>query len=339
MKSAFLRFKKLKRGYYSFVILIVLMFVSLFAEFLMNNNAILVYDEGKISFPIFKYYSPKTFGLDGQKDVNYKELKIKFAKKDNAFVLMPLIPYGPYEYDLSDDTDAPPYPPSSKHLLGTDDRGRDLLVRLFYGFRISVFFAILLGILSYFIGIIAGSIMGYYGVWIDIVSQRFIEIWSSIPFLYLAIILASIFEPSFILLLLLLTAFSWTGISYYVRTEFYREKERDYIAAAKSLGLSDFRIIFKHILPNAISPAISLFPFAVVSGISMLAALDFLGYGLPSPTPSWGELFLESRTYLHHAWWIPLFTFFAITFTLLLISYIGEALRSAVDTKTYVSYK
>lgn len=338
MKSAFLRFKNLKRGYYSFVIFSFFVFLSLFAELLMNDKALMVYKDGSFYFPIFKYYSASVFGLDSTRDVNYKKLNSSFKKNKEGFVLMPLIPYGPYESNLKQN-ESPPYPPSKQHVLGTDDRGRDLLVRLFYGFRISVFFAILLSLLSYFIGIIAGALMGYYGSFVDILGQRFIEIWSAIPFLYLAIILASIFSPSFLLLLILITSFSWTGISYYIRTEFYREKSREYVLSAKSLGFSDARIIFKHILPNAITPAISLFPFSVLSGISFLAALDYLGYGMPSPTPSWGELFLQSQTYLHNAWWIPLYTFLAITITLLLISYLGESLRNAIDTRVYNTYK
>lgn len=332
------RFKSIKRGYYSLIILMFFVFLSLFAEFLMNSKAMLVSYNGHFYFPVFKFYSSTTFGMESETEPDYRDLKIKLQKEKTGFVIMPPITYDPYESDFVDGS-PPPNAPSKKHWLGTDDRGRDILVRLFYGFRTAIWFALLLTILGYAVGISIGAVMGYYGGWVDLFFQRIIEIWSAIPFLYLCIIIASIFEPSFVMLLFVLLLFEWIGITYYIRTEIYREKSKDYCLAAKSIGAKNFRIIFKHLLPNCLVPVITFFPFAMIGAITALTSLDFLGYGLPAPTPSWGELMLQAREHLHKAYWIPLAAFSAVVITLLLITFIGEALREALDPKQFARYE
>lgn len=331
------RFKTIKRGYYSFWILCFLILLSFGAEFLMNSKAILVVYKGEFYFPTFSFYSGETFGESYKSEAKYRELYKKFAESGEGTVIMPLIPYDPYEYDFSSGA-TPPAAPDDNHLLGTDDRGRDVLVRLFYAFRIAILFSLTLTITGYAIGIVVGAIMGYFGGWVDLLVQRFIEIWSSIPFLYLCIIFASIFRPSFLTLLGILSLFTWISMTYYTRTEVYREKAKDYCSAARSIGCSHRRIILKHLLPNSLVPVVSYFPFAIVANINALTSLDFLGYGLPAPTPSWGELLKQGLENLD-AYWITGSAFIAIVITLLLITFIGEAIRESFDPKQYAKYQ
>ena len=234
----------------------------------------------------------------------------------------------------------------AQHIFGTDDRGRDIFARLAYGFNVSLSFALLVLVISLATGVSIGAMLGYFGGKVDILGQRIIEIWSSLPFLYTIIIVSSIvvpiylpgrnlvLQPSFWLLILILTAFDWMGITYYVRGEFYREKTKDYVAAALSMGATDSSIIFKHILPNSLTPVVSFAPFMVVANISALVALDFLGFGLPAPTPSWGELIEQGVDNLTK-WWLVFFPLAAMFVTLLLIVFIGEAVREAFDPKEY----
>jgi len=259
--------------------------------------------------------------------------------------LMPLYPYGPNESLLELDG-VPPHPPSAEHPFGTDDRGRDVFVRLAYGFNVSITFAILVTLFSFVVGIIVGAMLGYFGGSTDILGQRLIEIWSSLPFLYTIIIIGSIvvpvyvtgrnlvLQPSFWLLIFLLSTFSWMGITYYVRGEFYREKAKDYVGAAIALGASETSVIFKHILPNAITPVVSFAPFSIVANISTLVALDFLGFGLPAPTPSWGELIGQGVNNLTK-FWLVFFPLGAVFLTLLLVVFVGEAIREAFDPKEF----
>ncbi|MFH1652788.1 MAG: ABC transporter permease [Pseudomonadota bacterium] len=331
------RFKSIKRGYYSLIILVVAIFFSLFAELIMNNRALVVHFADHYYFPVFKYYTASTFGMEGEGEADYRELKRVLKAEDNEnYVVMPLIPYGPYESDFAMEGN-PPYPPSREHLLGTDDRGRDVLVRLFYGFRIAILFSLILNIAAVTIGTFIGSFMGYFGGRFDIYSQRIIEVWSTVPMLYLVIILASIFRPSFWLLLIILLLFQWITITYYMRTEMYREKSKDYAFSARASGASHMRIVFKHLLPNSLTPLITFFPFFIVAGISMLTSLDFLGYGLPVPTPSWGELMNQALLHLDKLW-LSISPFAAIAITLVLITFVGEALREAFDPKEYSKY-
>lgn len=347
------RFKQLKRGYYSFLLLVTAYLLSFLLPLLMSNRAIAVRYEGKWYFPAFRSYIYDTFGIginriylgevfgqtavDGQRvfgEANYRALDEQFEKSNTGnFVLMPPIPYSPNEQFL-DLKRNPPNPPSWDHWLGTDDRGRDILVRLAYGFRISISFALLVTGISYAVGTLIGGILGYFGRWIDILGVRFVEIWSAIPFLYTVIILASLFEPSFLLLVLILSAFGWMTISYYVRGEYYREKAKDYVAAAVAVGEGNLAIMIKHILPNALTPIISLAPFAIVAEISALVALDFLGFGLPVPTPSWGELLKQGKQNISE-WHLTVFPLLAMFITLQLIVFIGESIREAFDPKVF----
>ena len=345
------RFRRLKRGYFSFLLLFGAYFLSFLLPLIMNHRAIMVRYEGHYFFPGIASFLHDTFGLAPEKiylvevfqqtlnsgqpvfgEANYRELQKSFDQQDNGnFVIMPPIPYGPNESFL-ELPGAPPHRPSRQHWMGTDDRARDVMVRLTYGFRISITFALIVVAVSYTIGILVGAMLGYYGSWVDIIGQRFVEIWGNIPFLYTVIILASVLGPSFQLLTVILAAFSWLSITYYLRGEFYREKAKDYVAAAIATGEGHLTVMVRHILPNALTPIITFAPFAIVSSIIALVSLDFLGYGLPPPSPSWGELLKQAKANLQ-VWHLVVFPLGAMFVTLQLIVFIGEAIREAFDPK------
>ena len=340
------KFRRLKRGYWAFLLITGAYLVSFLLPVLMNNVAFVVKYEGAYYFPFFRYYPASTFGQEAFGEPNYRDLKQQLSSQDAGnWVLMPPFPYGPNE-SLLDQPGSPPHPPSRAHLFGTDDRGRDVLVRLAYGFNISLTFAILVMIFGYVVGITVGAALGYFGGKLDLLGQRTIEIWSSLPFLYTIIIVSSIVvpvylpgrsqlvQPSFWLLVFILAAFEWMGMTYYVRGEFYREKARDYVGAAIATGVSEAAIMFRHILPNALTPVVSFAPFTIVANISSLVALDFLGFGLPAPTPSWGELIGQGMQNLTKPW-LVFFPLGALFLTLLLVVFIGEAVREAFDPKEY----
>ena len=340
------KFRRLKRGYYSFIIVVGLYALSFALPLIANNKALVVRYNGVFSFPIAQYHSATEFGSTAIGEPDYRQLKQQFASQGTGnWVLMPLYPYGPNEA-LLDDSGTPPNPPSSSHLMGTDDRGRDVLVRLAYGFNISMTFAIVVTIVGEGLGIAVGAMLGYFGGKVDMLGQRAIEIWSSLPFLYTIIIISSVVvpvylpghyqlaQPSFWLLVVILSAFDWMGITYYVRGEFYREKVKDYVGAAMTAGVSDSRIIFSHILPNALTPVVSFAPFVIVANIGSLVALDFLGFGLPAPTPSWGELIGQGMENLSK-WWLVFYPNGVLFVTLLLVVFIGEAVREAFDPREY----
>lgn len=348
------RFRRLKRGYYSFLLLLGLYILSFFLPFLMNNRALVVRYNGTYYFPAlasylhetFGYYerlgffkdtvlSPQTFGIDSVlARTDYRKLQTDFAARGgDDFVLMPPIPYHPNEQFL-DLGENPPNAPSRLHLMGTDDRGRDVFVRLAYGFRISMTFALIVTVISYLIGTLVGACLGYFGGWLDLIGLRLVEIWGAIPFLYTVIILCSLLEPSFLLLTLILSAFGWLGICYYIRGEFYREKSRDYVGAAIATGERDATIIARYILPNALTPIIAFAPFAIVANILALVGLDFLGFGLPAPTPSWGELIGQGKANIRE-WHLVVFPLLVMFFTLQLVVFIGEAVREAFDPKVF----
>jgi microcin C transport system permease protein len=340
------KFKTLKRGYYAFLILVAAYLLSFLLPLLVNNKALMVHYQGKYYFPIRNYYAASEFGLDAFGEPDYRELRDKLAQSNTEdWVLMPPYPYSATE-SLLELPGSPPHPPSREHILGTDDRARDVFARLAYGFNVSVSFALLVLAFGYGFGILVGSVLGYFGGKIDILGQRFIEVWSSLPFLYTIIIVSSIIVPnyspgrnlllqqSFWLLVVILAIFDWMGITYYVRGEFYREKAKDYVGAAIAIGVTQPSIMIRHILPNALTPVVSFAPFAVVANISALVALDFLGFGLPAPTPSWGELIDQGVRHLRD-WWLIFFPLGAVFITLLLIVFIGEAVREAFDPKEY----
>lgn len=335
------RFKSIKRGYYCFILFLVMMFISIFAELLVSNRALIVHYEGKTYFPTYGHIIPGiTFGLDYEYETNYRQLAEDFTKgKSGNWMLMPLVPFNAYENDLRQDQ-FPPFAPSltEKHYLGTDAVGRDIVARLVYGFRIAIFFSLALLLVNYTIGISIGSAMGFWGGKFDLFFQRIIEIWSNVPFLYVIIIISSIVVPNFFMLILIMAFFGWIGITWTMRTVTYKERAREYVLAAKALGASNPRIIFRHIIPNSIAIIVTFAPFSVSSGIVALTSLDYLGFGLPPPTPSWGELLQQGWTNLD-AWWISGSVIAAMTLTLVTVTFIGEAVREAFDPKLHTVYE
>ena len=328
------RFKSLKRGYYSLIILLSLYVISFFLPLIINNRALIVKYDGEIYFPIITGYVPgKTFGQDVPGEARYRNLKKEFENEEGNWVLMPVYPYSPFE-DITYEGNKMYQPPSREHWLGTDNTGRDVFARLCYAFNISISFALVLTIINYVFGILIGGAMGYFGGRFDLFFQRLIEIWSSLPMLFVIIIISSIIKPSFFLLIGIYTLVNWISMTYLMRAEFYREKSRAYVAAALSMGQTDFKVMFKHILPNSLVPIITYFPFSVVAGISALVGLDYLGFGLPPPTPSWGQMLdigLQNIT----KWWMVFSPVAAQFFTLLSIVFIGEGVREAFDPKVY----
>jgi microcin C transport system permease protein len=340
------KFRRLKRGYWSFLIIVTAYVTSFFLPLIANGTALVVKYDGEYFFPLLRFHRAVEFGQEMVGEPDYRQLRAALAQAgEGNWVLMPLYPYGPNE-SLLDQPGVPPHPPSSQHFFGTDDRGRDVLVRLAYGFNISLTFSILVTIFAFTAGIGVGACLGYFSGKIDLLGQRFIEIWASLPFLYTIIIVSSVvvptylpgrsqlIQPSFWLLVVILSAFDWMGMTYYVRGEFYREKAKDYVGAAIVTGVSEPSLMFRHILPNALTPVISFAPFAIVANVSALVALDFLGFGLPAPTPSWGELIGQGTSNLTK-WWLVFFPLGALFTTLLLVVFIGEAVREAFDPKEY----
>ena len=439
------RFRQIRRGYWSFLILLAAMVLSVFAPLLAESRALAVWYEGRLYLPTFQFLPMSTFGqrpppawdtadieteylrlqreweaertmhkLDraaaGQDAAALAAVDARYPNRANR-VVMPLIPWDPYQNDfwsneilfeiqallkagdrvgaerlarrdrLHELADAirdgslgalladakksatgllpglaksgavpsiahlgraPPIAPDLDrgHYLGTDAQGRDVASRLFYGFRISIFFALFLVLTGQFIGTVIGSLQGYLGGRFDMLSQRFIEVLLSIPFLYVVIVLAALFQPSFWMLLAIMALFQWIGITFFMRTEMYREKTREYCLAAKSYGASHARIIFRHLLPNCLTPLVTFTPFAVVGAIFALTGLDYLGYGLPAPTPSWGELIDQAlQTENRSKLWLILAPFTALTLTLVLVVFIGESVREAFDPKRYARYE
>ncbi len=342
------RFRDIKRGYYSFLVLAAILVLVSFGELLVNNRALVVSYEGELYFPTYTgFYSGNDFGLDYTYEVNYRDLKKKFeASSDGNWVLMPPVPYSPYENHAPSGVFRPDPPSiSEQHYLGTDTTSRDILARLFYGTRIALIFSLAFMTCVYIIGISIGCAMGYFGGIFDLAFQRLIEIWSNIPFLYMVIIVFSVIPSNFsipvriAILLTVMVLFSWTGMTYYMRTETYKEKSRDYIAAARIIGATNSRIIFRHILPNVLSTLVTFMPFTVVSAISAITALDFLGFGLPPPTPSLGELLKQGTANLRTAPWIVISAFGTLVILLTLVTFIGEAVRESFDPKKFTVYR
>lgn len=335
------RFRSIKRGYYSFIVITVMILISVFAEVLVNKRALIVHYQGKYYFPTYAPMTPgTTFGLDYAYETDYRELKRRFRDEgEGDWVLMPIVPYDAYENDLRED-DYPPFPPSIKerHYLGTDTVGRDVFARLVYGFRIAILFSLLLLLANYTIGISIGSAMGFWGGKFDLIFQRIIEIWSNIPVLYVIIIISSIVVPNLFMLILIMAFFGWIGMTWTMRTVTYKERAREYVLAARALGASNLRIIFKHIIPNTIAIIVTFAPFSVSAGIVALTSLDYLGFGLPPPTPSWGELLQQGWANLD-AWWMVGSVVAAMIVTLITVTFVGEAVREAFDPKLHTTYE
>lgn len=337
------RFRSIRRGYYSFLALSALMLLTFYGigELLVNSRALVVKHEGRLHFPTFGAFHPGTdFGEDYANETNYRDLQEKFAGEGKGnFVILPPVPYDPFENDFQKGVHHPKGPDFKRqHYLGTDNTGRDIFARLFYGFRIAMVFSLLYMVLIYIVGIAVGCAMGYFGGTFDLIVQRLIEIWSNIPFLYIVIIVASIVRPTIGILLAIFVVFGWQSMTYYMRTVTYKEKARDYAAAARVLGASTPRIIFGHIMPNTVSTIVTFMPFTIVSAIGALTALDFLGFGLPVPTPSWGELLKRGTDHLH-APWIVTSAFGGLVVVLILVTFIGEAIREAFDPRKFTTYE
>jgi len=331
-QRGWMRFRANRRGYYSLWIFLVLFVVSLGAEFLSNDRPIVVQYQGEYFFPLFVAYPETVFGGDFETEADYTDPYVQdLLTRDSNWALYPP---NPYSYNtINYYTDYPnPAPPSAENLLGTDDRGRDVLARLIYGFRLSVVFAFVLTTIGVLLGVVAGALQGYFGGRLDLFAQRLIEIWSSMPELYLLIIFASLFNPSILLLIVLLSLFGWMGLADYVRAEFLRGRNMDYVKAAHAMGLSNRRIMFRHLLPNSLTPVITFMPFRISGAILALTSLDFLGLGVPPSTPSLGELLSQGKENIE-AWWLSMTTFVVLVGTLTLLIFIGEALREALDTR------
>ncbi len=333
-QSRLKKFRSIKRAWWSFWILAIAYTLSLFSEQICNDHPLLLRYNGRWYFPTVKFYSDQTFGGAYLTEANYLALRSApdFAKH-GGWMLLPPIPHDPLHSYLDLDGN-PPQPPSWQHWLGTDSSARDVLARLIYGFRICMTFALALAVLSSVLGIIVGGVQGYFGGWLDLTFQRLIEIWSALPFLYVVILLGSIYGQSFTMLLVVMALFEWIALSYYMRGEFYKLREQPFVLAARGLGAGNIRILFRQMLPNAMTPVITLLPFMVVAGISSLTALDFLGFGLQPPTPSWGELLAQGLQNLQ-APWVAGSAIGALFLTLMLATFIGEGVRDAFDPKTH----
>ena len=340
-KKKLKRFTSIKRGYYSFIIIVALIVMSLGAELLVNKRALIVRYHGRYFLPTYGDIIPgRTFALDYDYETDYRDLKRHFRDEGAGnWVLLPPIPYDPYENDLKLD-DYPPFAPSLKdrHFLGSDTSGRDVAARLVYGFRIAIFFSLALVLVNYSVGVSIGCAMGYWGGTFDLIFQRVIEIWSNVPFLYVIIIIASVVVPNFWMLIAIMAAFGWMGMTWTMRTMTYKEREREYVLAARALGAGNLRIIFRHIIPNTISVIVTFAPFSVSGGIVALTSLDYLGFGLPPPTPSWGEMLAQGWANLD-SWWISGSVVAAMTITLVTVTFVGEAIREAFDPKMHTIYE
>ena len=320
-----------RRAYWSLFIFIILFFLCLLAEVIANDKPILVSFRGKLYFPILKEYLEVVFGGEFDIEADYHDPYVQELIRADGWMLWPVIPYrfDTIDYDLPVPA---PAPPSFKHWLGTDDQGHDVVALIIYGFRISVFFGLILTILSSIIGVMAGAIQGYFGGLVDLFFQRFIEMWSSIPVLYLLIILMSIVEPSFGLLLLILLLFRWLSLTGVVRAEFLRARNFDFVRAARALGVSNATIMFKHILPNAMVATFTFLPFILNGSIVALTSLDFLGLGLPPGSPSLGRLLAQGKANLQ-APWLGISAFIVLATMLSLLIFIGEGVRDAFDPR------
>ena len=319
------RFKGRKSAGISCIILAFMILLTLISPILANNRPIVLKYQDSWYFPIFKSYSAQYFNQSEKLYPDYRKLQLG----QDDFALWPPIPWDPYE--SNDRVESYPSPPSPENILGTDESGRDVLARLLYGFFYSIAYAALVWALSLIIGIVLGGAMGFFGGSFDIFMQRVVEVFSTIPVLFLLLILISIFTPNLAWLVVISSIFGWIGTSYYARAEFLKNRKREYVEAAKALGVSNTNIIFRHVLPNSLTPIITITPFIISGHIVGLAGLDYLGFGLPIPTPSWGEMLAQSQRHFSIAWWLAVFPSIAFFITLTLLNLIGEGARDAMD--------
>lgn len=328
-------FKSNRRGWWSLWIFLGLFVVTLFAEFVANDKPFLVSYDGKYFMPVFKEYPETTFGGDFETETDYRDPFVAELIDEKGWMIWPLVHYS---YDtINYDLPVPaPAPPSGENLLGTDDQGRDVLARVIYGFRISVLFGLTLTICSSVIGVAAGAVQGFLGGWVDLIAQRFIEVWAGLPMLYLLIILASVVEPNFWWLLGLMLLFSWMSLVGVVRAEVLRARNFDYVRAAGALGVGKWTVLIRHVLPNAMVATLTFLPFILNGSITTLTSLDFLGFGLPPGSASLGELLAQGKSNLQ-APWLGISAFVVLAFMLSLLIFIGEAARDAFDPRKSIA--
>lgn len=325
------QFRANKRGFYSFWVFLVLFILCLGAEFISNDKPLLLSYDGGLYAPVFKQYPETTFGGDFETEADYRDSYVQDLINEKGWMIWPPIrfSYDTINYNLSQPA---PSPPTWENILGTDDQGRDVAARVIYGFRISVLFGLALTIISSIIGITAGAFQGYYGGRLDLTMQRVIEVWSSLPSLYILIIFSALFVPGFWTLLLILLLFSWVGLVDVVRAEFLRTRNFDYVKAANALGVSNLTIMHRHVLPNAMVATLTLMPFILTGSITALTSLDFLGLGLPPGSASLGELLGQGKNNLQ-APWLGITAFLSLAIMLSLLTFIGEAVRDAFDPR------
>lgn len=323
-------FRENRRGYWSLVLFLLLFAVSLMADFIANDKPILMEYKGSLYFPIFQFYAETEFGGDFKTEADYKDAYVAGKINEHGWMIWPPIRYS--FQTINYDAIPTPSAPTRENLLGTDDQGRDVLARLIYGFRISVLFGLALTAICSVIGIMAGAIQGYFGGATDLILQRFIEIWDGLPTLYLLIILASVIQPNFWWLLGLMCLFSWMSLTQLVRAECLRTRNMDYVRAARALGVGEWTILCRHVLPNALVSAMTFIPFVLNGSVVTLTSLDFLGFGLPPGSASLGELIGQSKSNLQ-APWLGITTFVTLGVMLSLFTFIGEAVRDALDPR------
>ncbi len=325
------RFRKNKLGFGCFILFVLIFICTLCPELIANDKPLFIQYKEQAYFPIFQVYPETTFGGVFETEADYKDPVVQSMIQQQGWMLWTLIRFSDQTPNL-ELTVPVPSPPTTQNWLGTDDQGRDVLARILYGLRLSLCFGLALTFASSILGIVIGAIQGYYGGWIDLIGQRLVEIWGGLPMLFMVMILVGFFTPNIYWLFLIMLFFGWTTLVGFVRAEFLRARQLDYVRAARGMGLSDFHIIFRHILPNAMSSSLSQFPFILTANITALTALDFLGYGLPPDAPSLGELLLQGKNNLN-APWLALSGFFSLALVLSLLIYIGEAARDAFDPR------
>ena len=319
------RFKSRKTAVYSGLVLIGMLVLTLISPIISNNRPLVLKYNDRLYYPIFKDYHPSEFNIHDSLVIDYRKLDLKEAE----FSVWPIIKWNPYESNKG--VDSYPSPPTKTNFLGTDSSGRDVLSRLLYGFKYSISYAVLVWLITFIIGTLLGGVMGYFGGQLDFLGQRMVEILSTVPQFFLLIILISIFTPNLIWLVVISSIFGWIPISYYVRAEFLKNRKKEFVEAARSLGASNYSIIFKHILPNSLTSVITFAPFTISMNIIALASLDYLGFGLEIPTPSWGELLAQAQKHVSDGWWLAVFPSISLFVTLTALNLVGEGVRDAMD--------
>lgn len=331
MAARLRRFKAHRLGYFSFILFMIIFVLSLGAELIANEKPLVVSYQDSLYFPVIKTYPETTFGGIFETEAEYRDPAVKHLIEKDGWMLWPPIPFS-YQTPNMELAVPVPSPPSAQNWLGTDDQGRDVLARVIYGLRVSLLFGLFLTAAAAIIGVIVGALQGYYGGMVDLIGQRILEVWGGLPMLFMVIILVSLFTPSVYWLFLIMLFFGWPALVSLVRAEFLRARNLDYVRAARALGVTDRAIMFRHILPNALSSSLSQLPFMLTANITALTALDFLGYGLPPESASLGELLLQGKNNLD-AVWLALTGFFTMAIVLSLLVYIGEAARDAFDPR------